>query len=61
MTGVNKSDSRVCFSLDSLIYSSLAVYAAVTAAVMNQEGISDLLLYPQVKLLVELVESSKVE
>lgn len=61
MTGVNKSDSRVCFSLDSLIYSSLGVYAAVTAAVMNQEGISDLLLYPQVKLLVELVESSKVE
>lgn len=61
MTGVNKSDSRVCFYLDSLIYSSLAVYAAVTAAVMNQEGISDLLLYPQVKLLVELVESSKVE
>jgi len=61
MTGVNKSDSRVYFYLDSLIYSSLAVYAAVTAAVMNQEGISDLLLYPQVKLLVELVESSKVE
>jgi hypothetical protein len=51
----------VCFSLDSLIYSSLVVCAAVTAAVMNLEGISDLLLNLQVKLPVGLVEASKVE
>jgi hypothetical protein len=59
-TGANKSGNRVRFCLNSLIYSSLAVFAAPTAAVMNLEGIYYHLLSPQVKHLMVLMVAFKV-
>jgi hypothetical protein len=58
-TRANKSGNRLRFCLNSPIYSSLAVSAAPTAAVMNLEGISNHLLSPLVKPLKELMVASK--